>query len=447
MNPAALGLLDWVARALSFFNAVALLWLGLTVLLNAETRNWGSWIISAGLAVGGLFFMGHSALVGSDLGILNPQMEFWWRAVWLLLISQPYFWYLVIAWYSGALYSRRNQVRLALVSLLGLVGLVLLVFSNALPSYGDILGRSPVSFPALGGLPVVLLLYPVYSMGCFTVAISMLRHPAASDRFMGELARRRARPWLMSASLVLLVVSLAVGGMAAWFLHGIESREFRLLSPDTLATLTRFDLLISGMVALVTLLVGQAIVSYEVFTGKALPRGGLVRHWRYTLILASSYGILVSATFSFRLDPNYQLLLATFMMTVFYALFSWQSYAERERSMERLRPFVASERLYDNLLATAAQLDTDPTEAFRAFCDDVLGATLAYLVAAGPISSLVGQPRFVIEDNGVGLNAGGRRKRTGVGAAQHHDGRRWRHIGCRGGARRRHPGNADLAAG
>ena len=41
--------LDWAILAMSLFNTVLQLWLGLTVLLNAERRSWGIWLASGGL--------------------------------------------------------------------------------------------------------------------------------------------------------------------------------------------------------------------------------------------------------------------------------------------------------------------------------------------------------------------------------------------------------------
>ena len=38
-------LLDWAIIAVSLFNAILLLWLGLTVLLNADRRTWGVWVM------------------------------------------------------------------------------------------------------------------------------------------------------------------------------------------------------------------------------------------------------------------------------------------------------------------------------------------------------------------------------------------------------------------
>ena len=38
-------------------------------------------------------------------------------------------------------------------------------------------------------------------------------------------------------------------------------------------------------------------------------------------------------------------------MVIFYALYNWRSFLERERFMERLRPFVSSQGLMDQLVS------------------------------------------------------------------------------------------------
>ena len=96
------GLLLPTARALSIFNMVALVWLGLTVLLNAERRTPGAWLAGSGLILGGLFFAGHSAVVGREMGTFTTEMEFWWHASWVPLVAAPYLWYVVMAWYDSA---------------------------------------------------------------------------------------------------------------------------------------------------------------------------------------------------------------------------------------------------------------------------------------------------------------------------------------------------------
>jgi signal transduction histidine kinase len=179
--------------------------------------------------------------------------------------------------------------------------------------------------------------------------------------------------------------------MASWFLRGVQTRDIVLLSLDTLFILTTFDVIVSGMISAVVVLVGKAIVSYEIFTGKALPRGGLLRDWRNSLILASAYGGFMAASLELSVAPIYHLLLATGLMTVFFALLSWRSYVERENSIKSLRPFVASQRVYENILAQNGPFETNVSAPLRALCDDILGARVAYLTVLGPLTSLVNE--------------------------------------------------------
>src|SRR5215213_6133191 len=395
MNYNFLIALDWAIISLSLFNTISFLWLGFTVLLNVERRRWGSWAAGGGLILGGLFFAGHTAVVSHTLDQLGPDTEFWWRVSWLPVVGAPYMWYLMVAWYTGVLHSLRHRVWVILVGALGLCALLSLIIANPLPSYEDVVNRSPITIFLLNGLPIVALVYPLYSTLCIVLSLSALRYPMASERFMGDEARRRARPWLIGASLMLLLVCLTLGVAVAVFLSRVQGRIFGAHSlVRTVVVLMGFDALISALLAIAIVLIGRAIVSYEIFTGKALPRGGLSRYWQRSLVLASGYGALMGLSLSLPgvsdIDPVYRLLLATLLMTLFYALLGWRSYADRERSMADLRPFVASQRLYERMLRPAAPPEVDIAMPFRALCEDVLGARVAYLTALGPLAPLVG---------------------------------------------------------
>ena len=307
----SLSLLDWSIRAISFFNTIALLWLGCTVLLNAERKTLGALVVGGGLVLGGLFFAAHSAYVGGTFATYDAQSELWSRVGWLAFVSPPYLWYLVMAWYAGV--SRSPGHTLALVGL-GVLGL-------AAPAFR--LVPLPLPIPAL---------YAGYSGVCVGLALLALYRPAASHRFMGERARRRARPWLVVTSLVLFAASLAAAAGAALAVESVGRGQPFSSAPSAFKQL---DLLVSALLAASTVLMGRAIVSYEIFTGKTLPRGGLLRSWRNSLILASGFGMLAAWSLGLSTDPVYHLLLATGCMTLFYALLSWRSYAEHDQGMER----------------------------------------------------------------------------------------------------------------
>jgi signal transduction histidine kinase len=100
---------------------------------------------------------------------------------------------------------------------------------------------------------------------------------------------------------------------------------------------------------------------------------------------------VVGGSLAISLRPIYVLLLTTVLMVAFYALSGWRSFAERERYISHLRPFVSSQRLYESLLAPSPQAaDVDVSALFGALCEDVLAVQRAYLVAQGPLAPLVG---------------------------------------------------------
>lgn len=403
--------LDWAIMSVSLFNTILLLWLGLTVLLNAERRSWGIWLVGASLLMGGAFFVSHSAILGHNLYAVSQGINFWWRVGWVPVVVLPLAWYVVILWYAGFWSGRRTRLRhrhgpwflFVVLLALGLAGLLALV--SPLPSYGQAAQLDLSATPTVGGIPLLLLAYPFYIVLSISLSLDVLLFPGPSERMMGILARDRARPWLVAASVVLLLVGVLVAWFMFWVVFNARQRALYGLYTGMALTVGGFDLVIASLIGLSILLLGQAAVSYEVFTGTTLPRRGFFRHWRSGVLLAAGYGAIVGWSLALGLRPIYSLLLTTMLMVIFYALFGWRSFAERERYMDHLRPFVASQRLYEHLLAPGAlsaaaapgSSQVDVATLFGALCDNVLGARVAYLIAFSPLVPL-GQPLLAYRD-------------------------------------------------
>jgi len=127
------------------------------------------------------------------------------------------------------------------------------------------------------------------------------------------------------------------------------------------------------------------------FTGKSLPRRGFKRYWQLAIILAAGYSSSLSLSLMISLPLIYILLLSTGLMIVFYALLSWQSYVERERFTEQLRPFISSQQLYDRLVSgQEALVSSDIQQPFEALCKDFLDAQSAILVPFGSLATMFG---------------------------------------------------------
>ncbi|MEZ4619755.1 MAG: ATP-binding protein [Caldilineaceae bacterium] len=420
--------LDWALMAVSLINVILISWLGLTVLLNAERRAWGVWLAGGGLLLGALFFISHTVILGLGPDFASRGLEWWWRAGWVPLVAIPFVWYAIIAWYTGFLdvpleppdakvkeLRRRHQLWFFTTMILSVTLVSLLFFTSPLPTFSQAAQLNLSTQLQIGGLPLILLTYPLYILICIGLSLSALRYPMPSGRMMGDLARRRARPWLIGASSMLLLVSFLVGGLIAW---AINSAQRSVLLYDVAAvsnTVGLWDLVIELLITAAVFMVGQAIVAYEIFTGKTLPRGELRRHWFNAVLLAMGFGSVVSLAFALQLRPIYSLIMATMLMIFFYALLGWRSYARREEYMRQLRPFLGSQHLYERLLdlpnsdasnsdmrvtpnhlehVLLAQVPSalDVSSLFQTFCSDVLNLRRAFLVPLGPMAPLVGPP-------------------------------------------------------
>lgn len=388
--------LDWAILSVSLFNTILLLWLGLTVLLTAERRRPGVWLLDIGLLLGAGFFISHTAILGGGLRMFSSSLNFWWRAGWLSVTVAPLAWYGMILWFAGfwspggEALRRRHRAWLIVMIALMLAVVSLLVVGHGLPSFTDIAQLDLSGILTVGGLPVLLVLYPVYIVACIVLTVDALRRPARSERFMGDVARQRTYPWLLAASLTLLAVSILVGWFILWAVGGARTTGLFVASTRIMQAAGWFDLGVGSLIALAVIFIGQAIVSYEIFTGQSLPRREFFRQWRDAIILAGGYAVLVGGSITLDLNLIYSLLLTTVLMVAFYALFGWRSFVHRDRFMAQLRPFVGSQRLVEQL--TSATTASEADSIFRALCEEVLNTVRAQLTPGTALADLVGSP-------------------------------------------------------
>jgi len=396
-------LFNWSALAISVFNTIVSLWLGLTILFNAERRSWGVVLAVSGLLASAAFFFGHSVIVGQGAPALIRDLGFWWHFVWIPVVAAPYIWYLLMLWYSGywddlqsSLHRRqKGWLWFSVAYTLLLAGL--LTIANPLPSISQEAYVEVERLPALGNMPLIILAYPPYILLCIGLSLDSLLRPAPSGRVMGDLARRRARPWLIGASLVLSLVTLVVSSSMLWLLQIARQRpSIAGLIYSLSTTLGILDLFLIILLMVSLLLLGQAIISYEIFTGKTLPRRGFQRQWRNTILMTVVLSSLAAWGVTAQFPVVYIILTILMVVTFTYALFSWQSFTEREHNIRQLRPFIGSQSLFDTILSTSptAQSEVDLATPFSALCRDVLGTRQAALVPQGVLAALGGAPIY-----------------------------------------------------
>ena len=393
-------LLTWALVAVSLFNTILLLWLGLSLWLNAERRSAGVIAAALGFFLGSALFISHSALLLSEGLQLTRSNTLWLAVAMVPALLLPFVWYIVLLWYNGywlpgtSTLGRRHRPWLWFDSLVVLVGFVCLGLLGApfLPGLGELTrqiapARELIKTPIMG-IPLVALSYPLYVLLCVGLSLDALWRPSLGDQALGEAARRKTRPWLVAATLLLLAVAGIAAAAVVWTITNTKEQGFYVLTPGRLDVIGRFDLIAVLLIAAVTLLLGEAMTAYELFTGRVLPRRGLARQWMRAVWLAAAYGILMGGALVWGLEPVYAILVTAVLMTAFFFLVGWRAYADSEQSMRQLRPFVASQRWYDALVVapTAGPL---PPDQFRALCENLLDTTVAYLIPTGPTAAFV----------------------------------------------------------
>jgi two-component sensor histidine kinase len=408
--------LDWLITSLSLFNTILLIWLGLTVLLNSDRKRLGVWVASLGLLVGGGFFTIHSYMVSHPLNPLSREVNSLWYLSWLMLVSLPFAWYILILWYSGFWNKEEVQLRkwqkyfFPVLSIIFFFNLRLVLFKDTLPSFVEFTQISISKLPSLYDFPLLVFIYPVYILICTILSINALLISHNSTRIMGEMARNKAKPWLILSSVMLFIVSILVSSFMIWIVfNSFNAEDYNSLT--AIATLTKkyaelldiiglFDITISFLISMTILFLGQAITSYEIFTGKTLPRRGLFRNWLSVIFLAGSYGIIVGAGLNSPLSPIYYLLFTTLLMTLFYSLSNWRFYNERERYIQNLRPFIKNEHIYEQLLLKTNEslFHIDIKTPFIALCENILEAETAYLIPIGSLSAFVDNLSYPAEE-------------------------------------------------
>jgi signal transduction histidine kinase len=241
----------------------------------------------------------------------------------------------------------------------------------------------------------ISLFYPPFLILCTGTALYALGNPAPTGQMMTQEARRRARPFLLASSLVQLIVSVGVALALLAFGYLSLSTSLYGLYSEFADWINAADLVVSLAISVAVMLLGKAIVSYEIFTGKILPRRGFLRQWRAIVTLAACYALLLSGCIGLELRPIFSTLLTTTLMSAFLAIFSARATADHERAVQSIAPFVASQHLTQGLLSgDAAPLQRALDEPFRALCEEVLGASRAVLMARGAHASLCGAPRL-----------------------------------------------------
>ncbi len=395
----------WAQYAVSIFNFLLMLWLSLTVFLNARERSWGTFMAGSGLMIGALFFACHTVALDYSLDTLLEDSPEWWAILSMPVVALPLGWLILMLWHCGAFRAggggTRLKRRMMIPLLLCLFGAGVLV---ALSLMGAPRGRwTPFGLDEHGhesafwAIRALLLIYPFFLVLCTGTSLVAVATPIRTESWRREEAVRRARPLLFASSLCQFLVSLGVAGALVTIGTGdIMNGGYALLNltGQVANWIDDADLTLIVAIGLSVLLFGKAVVSYEIFTGKTLPRRGVLSQWRAVVLFAAFYAALVGGTWGLDWKPIYPLLISAGCLSSFLALFAWRALSERDRELNRMRAFVSSGHWLEGL-ATGRQSELDRAVSLplETLCEALVGASRAALIPSPLLAPLFGEAR------------------------------------------------------
>jgi hypothetical protein len=421
-----------VAIAISVFNLMIYLWLGLTVLLNGNRQSRVTWIGGIGLLAAALFFLCHGALVGAGVPAGPSPVDIWWRLAWAPAFIAPFLWAAIGLRYAdvtGAWRRMRLPVLQGVAALGILAALLTIPAWSAIANYGDFIRLLDASLrlrhatpppaahsPALLALAVAFVVYVASCASLPWVSLALIQRKTpdapplapvrAADgapRWNAADAWGRSRRGLLAASFCMLFTGAVVALIGV--LTFIAARRasispvpvgFSLLPPTARGhvplPLVATDLLTQVALAGVGLTVGWAVVRQGILIERRLPQRGFLSHWRGMTIAAALISLVVAGMAAIEPEGLPELLALIALVTCAYALFTWQSYIAHDHLLTQLRPFVAS--LTNShagwLAADPLEVERSAEALFTSLCRDVLQAS------RGRLSITVGRQRRVL---------------------------------------------------
>ncbi|MGE5334028.1 MAG: sensor histidine kinase [Nitrososphaerota archaeon] len=404
------------AIALSAFNLITFLWLGLMVLLLGDRRNLITWVGGIGLLLAALFFLCHGALVGAGVPDGASPSDVWWRVSWLPAFVAPLFWAATGLHYAGlaGVWKSLRLPMLGAVAGLGLLTVLLaLIYWPALAHYGDFIRLLDASLqlrqPAqhvpdvLPVLPALGLAFVVYIAVCACLPWVLL----VARRLLPDANRRetqgtsdatllwdagdawsRARPGLLFASLCMMTAGAVVAVIGVLVLLS-EHRASLTTVTETLplqvpATrpghvpiiLVGADLVVQVALAFLGLTLGRAVLRQGILVERRLPQRGYLSHWRGMALVAGVLAAAIAWMAGIEAGVLPDLLLLLALITVAYAVVTWQSFAAHDRLLTQMRPFIASLTTGQTgwLAADPREIERNVEALFTSLCRDVLGA-------------------------------------------------------------------------
>jgi len=382
---------------LSNFIYLVSFYLGCVIFVYSEKKDRQAIVASISFLSCTLFFIGHLLILGKGIPfILSFSSQILYPA-FLILSFLPFAWsYIVFRFYADKAIWKNFSLR----NIFLWIEFLFLILSFSLVVYliprADNMRVSDIIF----FIPdEVFYVFSIYIIFCTVSSIFYLFQVSRKDNNLEEIAKSSAYQTILRASILLASLAILVGIVAVLGKNTIEN-EIRHISSEKFPPLLLILDSLACLAVLVTILiVGQAVISYQVFTGRYLAMKSLKSYWKYILLFGVLYSSLATIGGLFGYASDSKQVLLSLLGLVFLVKIQTISRKREEENRKILKPFLFNENLYESITQSGEKIDSHLENTFRLLCDNTLDTTRACLVPKGAYVSYIPKPLFYPEEN------------------------------------------------
>ncbi|WP_367897984.1 ATP-binding protein [Leptospira sp. WS58.C1] len=347
------------------FLSTNLFWLGSTTGTNLEKKNAAAYFSIFTLIVSSLLFSFSAILGQNGFSVVSSYPILYFFPGLVLLILIPFGWFVVIVWFFGFL--RKKGIFLFvfyILSICQLVAISILLIYNPAKTWNISLFEYwkfvPVSFKSA---------YLIYIFTCVLLSLLCLFLFKISDNSLSELGRQKAVPFLKMIGFSLLGVVLLVSVL---FL----GEEFGLIENPILKAEKEpeyfygFVLCTQALICISILVLGWALTSYEILTGRILPKISLKQEWKNSVYTAFTLSVLY-----------FLLAKLGYLNAEIFIVFSYSFFLSRFFTIQKNKRISSNQNKVLNRILSSGSVK----RSFGYLCKDVLETTKAALVFEGKI--------------------------------------------------------------
>ncbi|RHX96421.1 ATP-binding protein [Leptospira yasudae] len=357
------------------FLSSILFWLASTTIVNLERRDRSAtFTIVILLSVSALFgffsWIGESGLIR----VSNYSAVYFFPGIFGLILI-PFGWFFIVVWFLGFLREKRIY-RIFFWLLLSAQAFAVVFFY----SWSRKFSANVSLFHFWNVVPFAFRLsYLVYILFCIVIPIFALFSFRISKRILPEVARNKAVPYLKAVSLLLfgvlvLVFFLFLGG-GIGIIRDPVSR-----SDNDPRSFYGFLIGIQLLVTIAILILGQALISYEIFTGRILPKISLRQEWRNANFGFFALALFYLITALFGVSKIELFLTASSVYCISRTFLLKKSKDLRLEKNAVLGSILSAEEYSDTTESKGKNLEEKFRKSFEILCSDILETSSALFV-------------------------------------------------------------------